>query len=274
MSEGAPTVGGMIRHGLYRHALPYRNAEDPLRLTETVLRYDVAMLANGVSKIFLYSMGDIDFLGSHGSFRSLVATDGSRHPSAHGRASLAWHIEGLKSDRMLRIKDGVYAYLFGDDTRSVAILCPRPGHGALPLPVAPGPVARDLFCNSLPPEPQLGEQSIPLATTVKQVRIALRIRSANVKLGDADWQAPGLNYSWLLADKTERQIGPGSWILLKHPVENWTPLETILSKPENAVGIKVCILGIGCTGQADFDDITVQPFGSATTAGLPPAVRG
>ncbi len=164
MTEGSSTVSGLVRHGLYRHALPYRNGEDSVRLAESVLRYDVAMLANGVSKIFLYSMGDIDHLGSPGSFRSLVATDGSLHPSALGRASLAWHVDGLAFDRMLRLKDGVYAYLFGNAERSVAVICPRVGHGSLALP-APreGLVARDLFANPLPADAQIGDRSLFLS---------------------------------------------------------------------------------------------------------------
>lgn len=164
MSEGSSTVGGIVRHGLYRHALPYRNAEDHLRLTESVLRYDVAMLANGVSKIFLYSMGDIDHLGSPGSYRSLVATDGSLHPSALGRASLAWHIDGLAFDRMVPLKAGVYAYVFGDASRSVAVICPRVGHGSLALPEArEGLVVRDLFANPLPADSQIGDRSLFLS---------------------------------------------------------------------------------------------------------------
>lgn len=107
---------------------------------------------------------------------------------------------------------------------------------------------------------QLGEQRIPLGPDVKEVRIALRIRSSDFKMGDADWQVPGLSYSWILADNTERQIGPGSWLLLRRPVQDWTPLETILPKPENVAGIKIAILGLGWTGQADYDDITVEPL--------------
>jgi hypothetical protein len=164
MTEGSSTVSGLVRHGLYRHALPYRNGEDALRLTESVLRYDVAMLANGVDKIFLYSMGDIDALGSPGSYRTLVSTDGSLHPSALGRASLAWHVEGLQFDRMLRLKDGVYAYLFANAERSVAVICPRVGHGTLSLPRArEGLVARDLFSNLLPTDAKIGDRSVFLS---------------------------------------------------------------------------------------------------------------
>jgi hypothetical protein len=107
---------------------------------------------------------------------------------------------------------------------------------------------------------QLGDQRVRLDAAVKQVRVGLRIRSTDVKLGDIDWQAPGLSYAWMLADNTERAIGPGSWVLLRYPVDRWTPLETVLTKPADAVGLRVTLQGIGWTGQADFDDITVEPL--------------
>ena len=164
MSEGSSTVSGLARYGLYRHALPYRNGEDLLRLTESVLRYDVAMLANGVEKIFLYSMGDIDSQGSPGSFRTLVNSDGSLHPSALGRASLAWHIDGLRFVQALGLKDGVYSYIFTDDTRSVAVICPRGGHGSLPLPPAKDNIVlRDLYCNPLPADAAVDNQTVFLS---------------------------------------------------------------------------------------------------------------
>jgi hypothetical protein len=164
MSEGSSTVSGLVRYGLYRHALPYRNGEDLLRLTESVLRYDVAMLANGVEKIFLYSMGDIDSQGSPGSFRTLVNSDGSLHPSALGRASLAWHIDGLRFVQALGLKDGVYSYIFTDDTRSVSVICPRVRHGSLPLPTAnDNIVLRDLYCNPLPADAAVDNQTVFLS---------------------------------------------------------------------------------------------------------------
>jgi len=106
----------------------------------------------------------------------------------------------------------------------------------------------------------LGEQRVLLDAKVQHVRVALRIRSADFQPGDIDWQVPGLSYSWLLADNKEREIGPGSWLLLVAPSKNWEPLETVLTKPTDAIGIKVSILGIGWTGQAEFDDVTVEPL--------------
>jgi len=180
MSEGASTVGGLVRHGLYRHVLPYRNGEDTLRLIESVLRYDVAMLANGVEKIFLYSMGDIDNLGSPGSYRTMVNTDGSLHPSAVGRATLAWHVDGLRFQEMLPLKDGVYAYVFGDKKRSVAVICPQAGHGTLALPAArEGMEARDLFANILPAGAEVGNHSVFLSLAAPAQELISILNTSN-----------------------------------------------------------------------------------------------
>ncbi len=107
---------------------------------------------------------------------------------------------------------------------------------------------------------QLGEQRIPLQPSTKEVRVALRIRASDLKLGDADWQAPGITFSWILADNTERHLGPASWLLLRYNVDRWTPLETLLTKPDDAVGLRIAFQGNGWTGQADFDDVVVEPL--------------
>lgn len=106
----------------------------------------------------------------------------------------------------------------------------------------------------------LGEQRVTLDAKVEHVRVAMRVRSADFQVGDIDWQVPGLSYAWLLADNKERQIGPGNWLLLGAPSKRWESLETVLTKPADAIGIKISILGIGWTGQADFDDVTVEPL--------------
>lgn len=99
-----------------------------------------------------------------------------------------------------------------------------------------------------------------LDPSVQQVLVSLRIRANEFVQGDDNWKVPGLSYSWLLAGSGEQPIGPGKWLLLTAPSEDWTTLETVLDKPEEAVGIKVSISGIGWTGQAEFDDVAVEPL--------------
>jgi hypothetical protein len=150
MSEGASTVGGRIRFGLYKHTLPYQNPEDVPGLAESVLRYDLSMLANGVDKIFLYSMGDFE-QGTQGTYRSGVTLDGSAHPAALGRASLAWHVDGLKFVKHEELAQGVHAFFFEGDGRAVAVLAPRPDHAPFNLPSAAGIELRDIWMNPVPP---------------------------------------------------------------------------------------------------------------------------
>lgn len=150
MSEGSSTVGGRIRFGLYKHILPYRNPEDVQALAESVLRYDLSLLANGIEKIFLYSMGDFE-QGSQGSFRSSVTFDGSAHPSALGRATLAWHVDGLRFVRHEEPAPGLHAFFFEGDGRAVAVLAPRPDHAPFSLPSDPAVEIRDVWNNPVAP---------------------------------------------------------------------------------------------------------------------------
>ncbi len=104
----------------------------------------------------------------------------------------------------------------------------------------------------------LGEQRIQLPPGTRRVRVALRIRVNDLQPGTDFWQVPGLAYSWILADNSERQIGPGNWLSARDMVNGWIPLQTVLERPADATGIKISIQGIGWIGQADFDHIVVE----------------
>lgn len=175
MTEGASTVGGRIRYGLYKHSLPFTNTEDLRELTESVLRYDVSMLANGVEKIFLYSMGDFQ-QGTSGSFRSGVCSDGSPHPSALGRASLAWMVEGLKFVELAELSEGVFAFFFEGDGRSVAVVCPRPEHQPFSLPSDKGLEMRDIWLNPLPAGASLNKSSVFVSATGSAANLKKQIQ--------------------------------------------------------------------------------------------------
>jgi hypothetical protein len=147
MSEGSSTVGGRLRFGLYKHTIPYQNPEDVAELAESVVRYDLSMLANGVEKIFLYSMGDFE-QGTPGSYRSGVTLDGSAHPAAIGRSTLAWHVDGLRFAGHIEPAKGVHAWLFEGQGRAVAVLTPRPDHAPFTPPQSAS--IRDLWMNPVP----------------------------------------------------------------------------------------------------------------------------
>ncbi len=181
MTEGSSTVGGRVRFGMSKNSLPYRNTEDIPALTESVLRYDVSMIANGVQKVILYSMADY-MQGTPGRFRSFVNMDGSSHPSALGRASLAWHVDGLAFSEMLTLSEGVTAYLFEGDGRAVAVVCPAPNHAGYQFPSSPLITLRDLWLNPLPPGAELLEHTcfVSMAGTGSQLK-ALLLKSEPTK---------------------------------------------------------------------------------------------
>ena len=164
MTEGSSTVGGRLRFGLYKHTLPYNNAEDPATLAESVLRYDLSMLANGVRKIFLYSMGDFE-QGTAGSYRSGVTLDGSAHPAALGRASLAWHVDGLRFVESTEIGSRLHAYFFEGEGRASAVVAPLADHAPFVLPAAPGLEYRDIWMNPVSPGTALAGSTILVSFT-------------------------------------------------------------------------------------------------------------
>lgn len=174
MSEGSSTVGGRIRFGLYKHAIPYRNPEDVPALAESVLRYDLSMLANGVEKIFLYTMGDIE-QGTPGSYRSGVTMDGSAHPAALGRATLAWHVDGLRFVRREEPAPGVHAFLFEGGGRAVAVLAPRPDHAPFKVPAGEGVEARDIWNNIPPPQSALENGTVFVTLQGKADELSARL---------------------------------------------------------------------------------------------------
>ena len=175
MSEGASTVGGRLRFGLYKHTLPYHNPEDVLQLAESVLRYDLSMLANGVEKIFLYSMGDFE-QGAAGTYRSGVTLDGSAHPAALGRATLAWHVDGLRFVRHKEIAQGVHAFFFEGEGRAVAVLAPRPDHAPYSLPAKPEIQAFDIWNNPVPTGSALAKETLILSMAGKMEDLQAALR--------------------------------------------------------------------------------------------------
>jgi hypothetical protein len=107
---------------------------------------------------------------------------------------------------------------------------------------------------------QYGEQTIDLSKVGNTVYLSLIARARNIQPGDQNWQWPGLSYAWLFSDGTERAIGPGSWLLLKDSSDQWMRVETAMRKPENAIGLRIAFQGIGWTGEAEFEQVTVEPL--------------
>lgn len=150
MTEGSPLIYRM-GNGLYHHALPYPNRDDLLDSADRIARYTVSMLANGVSRIFLYSMH------AQGTFQlepkqwNVFTTDeGALHPSGAAQAQVAWLLEDTAFVERIELAEGVHAYLFAGADRAVAALSSSPAFTPIPVPTGPGIARTDLFGNPLP----------------------------------------------------------------------------------------------------------------------------
>ena len=148
MSEGQ---GSMETHhrGLYRHTLPGDDGEDVIATADRVVRHELALLAAGVAKLFLYSPFG-QGLDKTNRYGVLVAGDKSLHPSAAAHSTLAWHLEDTQFVRRIEVAKGVFAHLFQGPGRSVAVLSSSPRGGQYAIPHGAGVVAVDLFGNPLP----------------------------------------------------------------------------------------------------------------------------
>ncbi len=154
MTEGNPNPRG-LGEGFYNITLPYEPTEDVLGSSDRLVRYCVSMLANGVSKIFLYSMHTHTHFGGE-SWRVLVTPDGYLHPSAASLSAAAWLLEDTRFVRHVQPAEGVTCYLFQGDERAVAVLSPRPRHAPLALPDDAGVELLDVYGNPLPAGTNLG----------------------------------------------------------------------------------------------------------------------
>ena len=162
MSEGQ---GSMETHqrGLYRHTLPGNRGEDVVATADRVVRHELALLAAGVEKLFLYSPFG-QGLGVESRYGVLVAGDNSLHPSAAAHSTLAWHLEDTEFAGRREVGKGVYAYLFRGPTRSVAVLSSDPQGGEYAIPRAEGMLASDLFGNPVPLDGKFSGTLVYLST--------------------------------------------------------------------------------------------------------------
>ena len=180
MTEGS-AGRDVIGPGFYNHTLPFENAEDPWDTADRLCRYVVSLLAQGVSKVFLYSMHAQSSLDAPSSWRVIVSSEGYLHPSGAAHAILAWHLEDTRFVKTLTITDGVFAYLFegATDTRSVAVLSSAPGHAEYVLPDVPGAKLADLFGSRLRPGQPLGDTLAYLSAAAPVAELEKSLRSAD-----------------------------------------------------------------------------------------------
>jgi hypothetical protein len=162
MTEGSGTNGRM-GNGLYRHTLPYEEDEDAIDTSDRLARYEVATLARGAAKVFLYSMHSHSWFGSGNAWRSLVTEEGYLHPSAAAHSAMAWFLEDTKIVKSESPAAGVTSFVFEGAGRVVTVLVPQPKHDAYTLPAA----GFDLFGNPLRKGTPLGKTLVYLIGQAK-----------------------------------------------------------------------------------------------------------
>ena len=131
----------------YRHAAPVGRRAVALDQAEQLVRVYVSRLAAGEDKWFLYTFA------ARTAYRptyDMLAPDGHLPPFGDTLSNLFWHLEGTHFRESFAPADGLNAYGFSGDGRSVVVLLPAGGgeayhFGKLPAGVA----ARDWYGNDL-----------------------------------------------------------------------------------------------------------------------------
>jgi hypothetical protein len=149
MTEGSPLIYRM-GNGLYSRILPFESKDNWLDSSDRIARYSISMLANGVSRMFIYSMH------SHGRFElepkkwnAFTTDEGALHPSGVAQSYVAWLLEDTAFRERMELGEGVYAYVFEGEGRAVAALSSAPGFVPIRVPTGRGVSATDLFGNPL-----------------------------------------------------------------------------------------------------------------------------
>jgi hypothetical protein len=162
MTEGSSVQGaGMLGPGFFHYTVPFDVTENYQHTSDRLARFLVSNLAQGHAKIFLYSMhSHAGFSTVPSPWRVLVGEDGYLHPNAAAHSALAWLLEDARFAKVVRLRDGLFAYLFARGAGAVAVLSPANGNTNYTLP-APG---LDLYGNPLPKGAPLGASLVYLTS--------------------------------------------------------------------------------------------------------------
>jgi hypothetical protein len=155
MTEGC-SVDARTGNGIYHYTLPYEEEEDVPETSDRLCRFTVGLLAQGVQKVFLYSMHCQGWFGSGSSDRVLVTEEGYLHPSAAAYSAMAWFLEDKKFAKSSSPASGVTAYVFEGAGGAVTVLSPLPSHAPYAIPAG----AYDLYGNPVPKGQALGKRLV------------------------------------------------------------------------------------------------------------------
>ena len=128
MSEGQGTSNGSSwiddrMSGLLRASVPWKpeSVADYSRLADMTCRYVVSLLAEGNSKVYLYSAHAYSGLAQVPTFLTLLGADGFAHPALVAHAQLARALEGKRFVRQEDAGRAGVMYVFAKDRDTVAV---------------------------------------------------------------------------------------------------------------------------------------------------------
>ena len=146
-STGSSGVGNRMT-GLYKRTLTWQPEEDLADTAQKNCRYTVSLLAQKVSKVFLYSAHAYSSLAQAPNFLVLLGADGYPHPGLAAYAHLTHSLEGKRFERKIALGENRFAYLFAGRGGTCAVLCGG-REARLPFPQDPAIRWTDLYGNPL-----------------------------------------------------------------------------------------------------------------------------
>ena len=147
-SSGAEGDSPISHSGLYKHSLTWTAENDSINLSDMNCRYVISVLAQNVSKVFLYSAHCYNTLSATPNFLVLLGADGYPHPSLAAHSNMAWNLENKKFIKIIPLTKNVFAYMFEGSNGSTAIISGMQG-GVYSIPKSGDITVTDLFGNPL-----------------------------------------------------------------------------------------------------------------------------
>jgi hypothetical protein len=144
--EGQPNID-MHQYGLYHYTTGGRAQDDNVRLAERIAAFHATYFANGVEKVFLYTMSAHGTLGLRMFWPVMILNDASLHPSAGGYSAMTWMLDGQRFVERFQNEHGNTVHLFEGDGRTVALIISRPGQPRFQVPRRSGLTGADVFGN-------------------------------------------------------------------------------------------------------------------------------
>ena len=124
LTEGGANMSGKAS-GLYRETVPWTaEAKDEyVRNADNTVRFAVSFLAEGVERIFIYTMHSYRALGIRNPFLKLLTSDGYPHPAFVAHAVMAAKLDGKRfAEKRDYGKDGLVYVFKGPDRDTCVVL--------------------------------------------------------------------------------------------------------------------------------------------------------